>query len=82
VEPLAEARRRPDDPLTDAAWKTTKFLFFDENGAEKWMTGCDVLRCAQQLGYTYENEGTQVNEYCLKLLPWWVFAKEYVSSGR
>jgi len=61
------------NPLSDAAWKTTKFLFFDENGAEKWMTGCDVLRCAQQLNYTYQGEGTQVNQFCLKPLPWWVF---------
>lgn len=61
------------DPLSDAAWKTTKFLFFDENGAQKWMTGCDVLRCAEQLNYTYENEGTQVKPYCLKILPWWIY---------
>jgi hypothetical protein len=66
------------NPLSDAAWKTTKFLFFDENGAQKWMTACDVLRAAQQLNYTYENEGTQVNQYCLKPLPWWVFEREYV----
>jgi tyrosinase len=66
------------DPLTDTAWKTTKFLFFDENGAEKWMTGCDVLRALDQLSYSYQNEGTQVNEYCLKPLPLWVFAKEFV----
>ncbi len=66
------------NPLSDAAWKTTKFLFFDENGAQKYMTGCDVLRCAQQLNYTYENEGAQVNQYCLKPLPWWVFDREYL----
>jgi hypothetical protein len=66
------------DPLSDAAWKTTKFLFFDENGAEKWMTGCDVLRAALQLNYTYQGEGTQVNQYCLKVLPWWVFEKEWL----
>jgi tyrosinase len=66
------------DPLSDAAWKTTKFLFFDEYGAQKWMTGCDVLRCAQQLNYTYENEGTQVNQYCLKPLPWVIFDKFYL----
>jgi tyrosinase len=62
------------DPLSDTAWKTTKFLFFDENGAQKWMTGCDVLRAAEQLNYSYENEGTQVKQYCGKLvLPWWIF---------
>jgi len=42
------------------------------------MTPCDVLRCALQLNYTYENEGTQVNQYCDKILPWWVFEKEFV----
>jgi hypothetical protein len=66
------------DPLSDAAWKTTKFLFFDENGAQQWMTGCDVLRALEQLSYSYQNEGTQVKEYCLKILPWWVFEKEFV----
>ena len=66
------------DPLGDTAWKTTKFLFFDENGAQKWMTGCDVLRAQDQLQYNYQGEGAQVNQYCLKLLPWWLFEKLYV----
>jgi hypothetical protein len=61
------------NPLSDNAWKTTKFLFFDENGAQKWMTGCDVLRAQEQLNYVYQNEPPQVKQYCLKLLPWWVF---------
>jgi hypothetical protein len=61
------------DPLIDAAWRTTKFLFFDENGAQVWMTGCDILRAEEQLNYTYENEGTQVKEYCLRPLPRWIY---------
>jgi len=61
------------DPINDAAWRTTKFLFFDENGAQVWMTGCDILRAEDQLNYTYENEGAQVNQYCLKPLPWWIY---------
>ena len=37
------------------------------------MTACDILRCAEQLNYTYEGEPTQVKEYCLKLIfPWWL----------
>jgi tyrosinase-like protein/polyphenol oxidase-like protein len=68
------------DPLTDSAWKTTKFLFFDENGNQKWMTGCDVLRALDQLKYHYQGEGTQVNEYCLKVLPWWLFEKEFLAQ--
>ncbi|MEO8034385.1 MAG: tyrosinase family protein [Acidobacteriota bacterium] len=61
------------NPLSDNAWKTTKFLFFDENGAQKWMTGCDVLRALDQLKYSYQNEGTQVKQYCLKPFPWWLY---------
>jgi len=66
------------NPLKDTAWMTKKFLFFDENRKQRWMTGCDVLRCAQQLDYTYENEGTQVDQDCTKPLPWYVFEKEYL----
>lgn len=67
-------------PIGDTTWKGKKFLFFDETGAQKWMTPCDVLRCALQLNYTYQNEGTQVNQYCEKILPWWVFEKEFVAE--
>ena len=35
------------------------------------MTGCDVLRAAQQLSYVYEVEPAQVNQFCLKIVfPW------------
>ncbi len=52
------------DPLADATWKNTTFTFFDENGNQVQMTSCDVLRAAQQLFYTYEGEGTQVESFC------------------
>ncbi|HEX3580995.1 MAG TPA: tyrosinase family protein [Thermoanaerobaculia bacterium] len=68
------------NPLNDGPWKTTKFLFFDENRNEKWMTGCDVLRAALQLQYTYQGEGSQVNEYCLRVLPWWIYKIEYLQE--
>jgi len=29
------------------------------------MTGCEILRAAQQLHYVYEGEPPQVNDYCL-----------------
>jgi tyrosinase len=60
------------DPLTDHVWKTRQFTFFDENGKAVKMTGCDVLRAAQQLDYTYEGEPAQVIQDCgvsLKFIP-------------
>jgi tyrosinase len=61
------------DPLTDATWKGHTSLFFDENGKEVKMNCCDVLRCAEQLNYTYEKEPPEVKEYCLKFIfPWWL----------
>lgn len=62
------------DPLGDATWKGHTSVFFDENGHEVRMNCCDVLRCAEQLNYTYEGEPPQVKEYCLKLIPfpWWI----------
>jgi len=59
------------DPLSDSTFKDKKFLFFDENGKQVWMTGCDILRAQDQLGYTYQGEPPQVKQYCLKLPPWW-----------
>jgi tyrosinase len=59
------------NPLSDTTWKNKKFLFFDENGKQVWMTGCDILRAQEQLGYSYQGEPAQVKQYCLKLPPWW-----------
>jgi len=59
------------DPLSDKTWKNRKFTFFDENKNQVQLTSCDVLRCALQLEYTYENEPAEVNLYCLKfIIPW------------
>ncbi|HTC92863.1 MAG TPA: tyrosinase family protein [Terriglobales bacterium] len=57
------------DPLGDAAWRNKKSTFFDENGHKVEMTACDVLRAAEQLNYTYEDEPAEVNEYCRGQLP-------------
>jgi tyrosinase len=61
------------DPTGDATWKGKTYTFFDENGTAVTMNDCDVLRAAQQLNYTYQNEPAQVNEYCvirIKIPPW------------
>jgi hypothetical protein len=57
------------DPLSDVPWKTNTYTFFNESGATVTMTACDILRCAEQLNYTYEGEPSQVKEYCLKIIP-------------
>jgi Common central domain of tyrosinase/Polyphenol oxidase middle domain len=67
------------DPLTDTTWKTRKFTFFDEHKNRVMLTGCDVLRAAQQLGYRYEDEPAQVNEFCEKpVVPWKYFRERFV----
>jgi tyrosinase len=52
------------DPTSDTVWGATVFNFFDENANAVSMTPCDVLRAAQQLNYVYENDPTQVDQYC------------------
>jgi hypothetical protein len=68
------------DPLSDTAWKTQEFTFFDENGAAVQMNACQILRAAQQLNYVYECEPPQVKETCRPRLtfPWWEFVREIV----
>jgi Common central domain of tyrosinase/Polyphenol oxidase middle domain len=66
------------DPLGDATWRNTKFTFFNEKGTQVHMTGCDVLRAAEQLKYTYEGEPPQVKSYCLEIAKLPVFARELV----
>lgn len=63
------------NPLSDVAWKTNKYTFFDENRNQVQLTGCDVLRAALQLHYRYEGEPAQVNQYCFRLPPW-IFERE------
>jgi hypothetical protein len=67
------------DPLSDAAWKAKQYTFFDENGNQVVMDACQILRAAQQLNYVYEGEPPQVNEYCLRFFPPWIFTKEEVA---
>ena len=64
------------DPLSDSAWKSKQYTFFDENGNQVEMDACQILRAAQQLNYVYEGEPPQVNEYCLRFFPPWQFLKE------
>lgn len=52
------------DPVTDPVWEAQTFTFFDENANQVTMTGCDVLRAAAQLNYTYQGEPPQVNQFC------------------
>lgn len=52
------------DPVGDSVWRSTKFTFFDECCQQVEMTGCEVLRAAQQLSYAYEDEPPQVNQSC------------------
>lgn len=74
---LAQGGNRTD-PLNDSAWKNTKSTFFDENGNQVQMSACDVLRCSQQLNYTYEGEPSEVNEYCLRLIRFPIYLQEEV----
>jgi tyrosinase-like protein len=59
--------------LSDGSWKSQSYTFFNESGATVTMTACDILRCAEQLNYTYEGEPAEIKEYCLRLIPfpWW-----------
>jgi hypothetical protein len=54
-----------EDPYNDSTWTTTAFTFYDENKKQVSLTGCDILRAQEQLGYVYESEPPQVKEYCL-----------------
>jgi tyrosinase len=56
------------DPVFDSTWKNTKYTFFDEEGAQVEMSGCEILRAVQQLHYVYEGEPPQVNSFCLPLI--------------
>jgi tyrosinase len=52
------------NPVGDTDWRNTPFTFFDECCEQVTMKGCDVLRAARQLSYTYEGEPPQVEQYC------------------
>jgi tyrosinase len=51
-------------PINDADWRQRQFTFFDEDGQEVHMSGCEVLRASEQLNYRYEEEPTQINQSC------------------
>ncbi|MEO6332359.1 MAG: tyrosinase family protein [Gemmatimonadaceae bacterium] len=59
---------------SDLAWKNTQFTFFDENGQQVQLTGCDILRAQDQLNYVYECEPVQVEKFCRFIFvpPEWV----------
>ena len=62
-------------PVGTASWRDATYTFFDECCNPVKMSGCDVLRAARQLSYSYEGEPPQVNQYCL-VKPWpWDFTK-------
>lgn len=47
------------NPLENDDWKNREFVFFDENGQQVTMTGCDVLDTAAQLDYAYDGVPVQ-----------------------
>ncbi|MET1110630.1 MAG: tyrosinase family protein [Allosphingosinicella sp.] len=51
-------------PVGDATWRNKTYTFFDECCQPVQMKGCDVVRAALQLSYSYEGEPPQVNQYC------------------
>jgi tyrosinase len=66
------------DPLLDAAWKSKTYVFLNENGHQVKMSACEILRAALQLNYVYECEPAEVNEYCFRRFPIWLYTRELV----
>jgi hypothetical protein len=66
----------------DAAWKSKRYVFFDENGHQVTMNTCEILRAALQLHYVYECESAEVNEYCYRRFPIWLYVRELVFQLR
>jgi tyrosinase len=56
------------NPMSNSAqddqWRTRKFTFFDFDGKQVQLTGCQILRAQAQLQYNYEGEPPQVNQFC------------------
>jgi Common central domain of tyrosinase len=61
------------DPLTNSAWRTQQYTFFDELGNQVKMSACQILRAAEQLNYVYECEPPQVREFCRFRPPFWEY---------
>jgi len=70
------------DPLLDAAWKIKRYFFCDANGHQVKMNACEILRAALQLHYVYECEPAEVNEYCYRRFPIWLYVRELVLQLR
>ena len=51
-------------PVGNNTWRNTTYTFFDECCQAVRMRGCDVVRAARQLSYSYEGEPPQVEQYC------------------
>lgn len=60
---LAQGSGR-SSPIDDSDWSQKQFTFFNEDGQEVNMTGCEVLRASEQLNYSYEGEPSQVSQSC------------------
>ena len=54
-------------PVGNATWRNTTYTFFDECCTPVRMRGCDVIRAARQLSYSYEGEPPQVEQYCPRI---------------
>lgn len=54
-------------PVGDTSWRNKSYTFFDECCQPVTLRGCDVLRAALQLDYSYEGEPPQVNQYCPRI---------------
>ncbi len=67
------------DPLTNSAWRTRQYTFFDENGSQVNMSACQILRAAEQLNYVYECEPSQVREFCRFRPPIWEYVTELLA---
>jgi hypothetical protein len=65
---LAQGEGR-HSPIDDTAWGQAKWSFYDENCNLVEITGCEILRAQDQLGYVYEEEPPQVREFCQYSIP-------------
>jgi hypothetical protein len=68
------------DPLTNSAWRSQQYTFFDENGSQVKMSACQILRAAEQLSYVYECEPPQVRPFCRFLPPIWEYVVQLLAK--
>jgi Common central domain of tyrosinase/Polyphenol oxidase middle domain len=60
---LAQGEGR-HSPVEDTAWGEASWTFYDETCNQVEITGCEILRAQDQLGYVYEEEPLQIREFC------------------